>query len=138
VINNTTKIVEVKKSESTYQAGVCNIGHAERERRKTIGLMGAILAVGWPFLCYVFVLPVLLKLLTFFPTFFGILGIWQYRKQYCAFYGLTGKYNLGDLGQDSVVSDKKQIEKDKEKSLEMIVFSLFVSVLYTLLIILFL
>ena len=136
VVNNTTKLVEIK-TIANYQAGACNIGQEERERRKTFGLMGAILAVGWPFICYVFVLPITLKLLVFFPTFFGILGLWQYRKQYCAFYGLTGKYNFGVLGQTVAVVEAKQREIDKKKSLKMLGISLGVSFVYTLLIVLF-
>ena len=131
-IDDATKLADVQTNDK-YQAGICNIGHEERERRKTYGLMGAILATGWPFICYIFVFPLGFKLLVFFPAFAAVIGLWQYRKQYCAFYGITGKNNFGKLGEAINIENIKQREIDKQKSIRMILISFAITFVYTLL-----
>jgi len=132
VVNNTTRLVEVS-TEQKYLPGSCNIGIEERERTKTFGLMGAILSAGYPFIGYIFVLPVVLKLLVFFPVFIGIFCLWQYRKQFSAYFGLLGKYNFGNIGQSVNVEDQKFKDIDKKQSLRMIEITAVASLVYTIL-----
>jgi len=135
-INTVTRSVELKTPQQEYQAGVCNIGGAEREKRRILALFGGMFAFSWPFLGFVFIFPIGLKLLVFIPAFIGVLSLMQYRSQFCAYFGLINRYRFND-SQDSLrVIDQRDQELDKNRSLRMIAISLGISLVYTLLVLL--
>jgi len=134
-INTVTRSVELKTQYQDYQAGVCNIGGAEREKRRVLALFGGMFGFAWPFLGFVFAFSVGLKLLVFIPAFIGILNLMQYRQQFCAYYGLINQYRFIDSQDALRVMDQRDQEIDKNKSLKMIVISFGISLVYTLLVV---
>ena len=133
-INTLTRSVELKTQHQDYQAGVCNIGGAEREKRRVLALFGGMFAFAWPFLGFVLVFPLGLKLLVFIPAFIGVLDLLQYRQQFCAYFGLINRYRFVDSQEALRVMDQRDQEIDKNKSIKMIGISLGVSFVYTLLV----
>lgn len=132
-INTATRAVELKTQSQTYQAGVCNIGNSEREKRRTLAIFGGMFAFAWPFLGFVFVFPMLVQILVFFPTFIGVLNLLQYRQQFCAYYGLTNQYKFTETGNPLKVIDQRDKSLDQDKSINIIAISLGVSFAYTIL-----
>jgi hypothetical protein len=136
LINKATLAVQLKTENQTYQPGVCNIGPAQREKRRVLAIFGGMFGFSWPFLGYVFVFPIWLQILVFFPAFIGVLSFLQYRDQFCAYYALTNKYNFSDTQKPYNVVDKKEQNINQDKALNMIIKSLAISFGYTLLAIL--
>jgi hypothetical protein len=119
--------------EDVYQPGVCNIGPAEREKRKWAGIRGVLIAVGLTFLGYVWALPSLLKLLVFFPAIIGAVGLLQYYFKFCAYFGMSSIFNFHELGKKESVLDLKARELDRMQALKILGLSFLAASLYTLL-----
>ncbi len=137
LINTATQAVELKSKYQDYQAGVCNIGAGEREKRRELAIFGGMFASAWPFLGFVFVFPIGFKLLVLIPAFIGMLNLLQYRQQFCAYFGLTNQYKFSDTLRPYKVMHEDDRAIDQDKSLKMIAISLAVSFVYTLLVIIF-
>ena len=103
---------------SEYQAGACNIGGIERDRRRRMGYavlvvtvlyVGAVLWLG---------LPETYLLGTFVFLYGGVLGLLQARTRFCAAYGLTGRYGF-DEGEGTVDDADARLQ-DRMRALRLV------------------
>lgn len=104
----------------TYEPGECNIGPAERRKRRYAGyvgfLAGAVVVVAVPLLG---VDPIWL-LASAAPFYGGFLGVLQARASFCAGFGLAGVYDVSDDGTDQIeVPDAAARRADRTRSLFM-------------------
>jgi len=136
IINKATIAVTSVEKGNQYIPGECNIGLAEREKRRVSALMGGMFAFSWPFLCYVFALPVFYKIFVIIPAIIGLVSLFDYRQQFSAYFGLTNQYDFSPNGARTKVLDKVSQEKDQNKAFNTVIISLGVSFAYTLLVIL--
>jgi hypothetical protein len=122
--------------QNKYQAGVCNIGAAEREKRKWAGIQGVLIALGITFLGYVWAIPDIVKLIVFFPAFIGAVGLLQYFFKFCAYFGLNSVYNFNEIGKRESVADANARELDRISALKLLAYAFLAAAVYTLLTIL--
>lgn len=102
----------------TYEPGECNIGPAERRKRRYAGyvgfLAGAAVVVAVPLL----ELDPIWLLASAAPFYGGFLGILQARESFCAGFGLAGVYDVSDDGTDRIeVPDAAARRADRTRSL---------------------
>jgi hypothetical protein len=81
---------------SQYIPGVCNIGPAETNARRRIGLVGTVITVLAWILLLVLHAPTPLRLLLFLPAAAGATGLIQAKMHFCAGFGVQGLFNFGD------------------------------------------
>jgi len=96
-----------------YTPGQCNIGGAERRRRRLVGVAGyvatAIAAAAVAFLD----LPPAAMLVTMVPLFGGAVGHLQARRSFCAGFARAGIYDVSGGGDDRrAVDDEAAREAD--------------------------
>lgn len=104
----------------TYEPGECNIGPAERRKRRYAGYVGflaaAVVVVAVPLL----ELDPIWLLASAAPFYGGFLGILQARASFCAGFGLAGVYDVSDDGTDRIeVPDAAARRADRTRSLVM-------------------
>lgn len=116
-----------------YQPGSCNIGGPEIRRRKISAIIGAIFSIAF----YIFVLsihaPKGVRALIFFPLVLATIGWYQSRRKFCLAYGLSGVFNIGNLGEVSRVQDPAQRSADRAQALKMLAQATVVAVMLALL-----
>lgn len=117
----------------SYKPGVCNIGPAEREQRKWVGVRGVLLALGLTFLGYVWSFPPLVKLLVFFPAMAGAVGLFQYYFKFCAYFGFFSIFNFGELGKKESVLEAAARSLDRAAAFKILGLSFLAASVYTLL-----
>ena len=116
-----------------YQPGLCNIGPAEITRRKSIGLGGALFAVGYSFVGAVLFFPLFFKLLVFIPAVIAATGFVQVYYHFCVAFGLSNVFNFGDhVDTTTNVLEKKARELDRRQAWKLIIISVGLAILYTL------
>jgi hypothetical protein len=113
-------------TNSTYIAGTCNIGPAERRARRMAGWAGLILtAFLWAIFAYADIASPW-YLVLFFPATLAASGFLQSVFHFCAAFGMKGVYNFGTkTGKTTSVEQEEALKKDRRKS----VWILFLSVL---------
>lgn len=100
-----------------YEPGQCNIGPAERARRRYVGYLGFLAGV-----LVVIAVPLLeldsrWLLASMAPFYGGFLGVLQSRARFCAGFGLAGVYDGTETGGDRVeVADADDRRADRRKS----------------------
>lgn len=93
---------------ASYQPGVCNIGPAERRRRRRDGWLGAVLTVLALIGFVVFRVPDPWRLLVFAPAVLGAVGFLQSAFHFCVGFAALGRYNMGlALGSQESVADRE-------------------------------
>lgn len=103
---------------ATYEPGECNIGPAERSKRRYAGyvgfLAGAVVVVAVPLL----ELDPIWLLASAAPFYGGFLGLLQARADFCAGFGLAGIYDVSESGEERVdVPDAAARRADRKRSL---------------------
>ena len=102
----------------TYEPGECNIGPAERRKRRLAGYVG--FGVGVVVVAAVLLLgfdPIWL-LASAAPFYGGFLGFLQARASFCAGFGLAGVYDVSEEGSDRIeVPDAAARRADRTRSL---------------------
>lgn len=102
---------------ASYQPGVCNIGPAERQRRRRDGWIGAVLTVLALVGFVVFSVPDPWRLLVFAPAVLGAVGFLQSAFHFCVGFAALGRYNMGvALGTEESVADREMRMKDLRKA----------------------
>jgi len=116
-----------------YVPGVCNIGPAERKKRRMTGYLGTmLLIILWVTLLILGGLQIY-KLLLFFPAFMSALGFIQDRLHFCAGFGVLGVYNFGsDSSKKLNVEQTEMLKKDKVQAWKIIGYSFFTAAIVTL------
>jgi hypothetical protein len=120
-----------------YIPGVCNIGPAERAKRRQSGYVGLLAAVillvtlvaigaarGW-------------RLFLIIPLFAAALGFLQDWFHFCIGFGLKGLYNvINSVGTTDSVSQAEYRAKDKKKAISILWTSLAISVIIAVVLVL--
>lgn len=107
-----------------YIPGVCNIGPAERQMRRTIGWLGVLISI---------ILTVVLlaagtdrgwRLLVWFPATVAAVGFLQSAWHFCAKFGFGGVFNVGaTVGKTDTVEQAEFRRKDVRTAMLILVFS---------------
>lgn len=100
-----------------YQAGVCNIGPAEIQRRRMTGHVGLVAAVAVLVALVIIGAPAIARLLVFIPAAVSASGYLQARLRFCANYGWRGIFNTGKIGDDGQVVDPAARAADRRLAL---------------------
>ena len=120
-------------SEIKYTAGTCNIGEAEINQRRRIGLLGlgltSVSIIIYLGLVYLIGLDILFGALVFLPAEMSAVGLLQARNKFCAAYGLTKQQNVSSsLGLTLKIEDISNQKKDRNKALKIVFQSTIISI----------
>jgi hypothetical protein len=107
-------------TESSYQAGTCNIGPGEINRRRTVAIIGIALSLISVVSFVTTGAPRGARLAVFFPLMLASIGWVQSRRKFCLAYGFMGTFNFGKLGQISKVSDPQSRSADRKTALSIL------------------
>jgi hypothetical protein len=83
-----------------YEAGACNIGHAEQRQRYLTGVASFAAAALLVVAVATVDAPRTWLLATVAPLFGGFLGILQARANFCAGFALAGVYDVSESGEN--------------------------------------
>ncbi|MFB6075291.1 MAG: hypothetical protein ABEJ89_09780 [Haloarculaceae archaeon] len=104
-----------------YQPGVCNIGTAERRKRRRVGYAGFAVAVAYVGVVVVAGLPDTALLATVAPLFAGFLGALQDRLRFCAGFAALARYDLSETGGDvHRVTDADAVRRDRRRAVQIV------------------
>lgn len=118
-----TQPASAKRSE--YIPGVCNIGGAERARRRRSGIAGTVLALALLIFLLAIDAPPAWRLLLVLPVAAAASGFLQDAMHFCAAFGLKGIYNvINSAGITEDVELEKFRRKDRAKALQIAGLSL--------------
>ena len=120
-------------SEIKYTAGTCNIGEAEINQRRRIGLLGlgltSVSIIIYLGLVYLIGLDILFGALVFLPAEMSAVGLLQARNKFCAAYGFTKQQNVSSsLGLTLKIEDISNQKKDRNKALKIVFQSTIISI----------
>ncbi|MFW9915903.1 MAG: hypothetical protein ACFFGZ_09875 [Candidatus Thorarchaeota archaeon] len=116
-------------SDISYQAGICNIGTPEINRRRRLGWLGLLLTV----LGFISILggvafydiPPVIGFLVGLPAFMAAIGFLQAQQKFCVAYGLTHVQNVSlQLGAITAIRDADNRKKDRNKAIRMILLAI--------------
>jgi hypothetical protein len=118
----------------SYIPGVCNIGPAERRRRRMGGISGAIATlIIFAGLIYVDA-PIWWRLILIIPASGAATGFLQDALHFCAGFGMKGIYNV--INSAGVVDNVDLEEfrlKDKRKAQNIVIWSGLIGIAFALL-----
>ncbi len=114
-------------SKSYYVPGVCNIGAKEIAFRKYLGISSLFLTLIIWGLIVLFNLNDWVYFLLFFPSAGAALSLIQAYSHFCVNFGMRGLFNFSnELKKTETISEREFREKDKSKSIKIILISLFI------------
>jgi hypothetical protein len=108
----------VDTAAEEYRAGVCNIGPEEIRRRRQIGFIALIGAVGLAAILLAVDAPTWMRLAVALPVAGAIEGFLQAHLRFCAGYGMAGMQNMGAIGDEVTVEDAQARAADRRKALQ--------------------
>ncbi len=116
--------------QDTYIPGVCNIGGSQRRVRLIFGVIALIFTAlsTTAYVLYPFT-KILIAILIF--SIGATLAFLQYYNSFCVHYGITGKYHLDNMNSP-IDTPNTGIKDDRIKSLNIIILSILITILYTL------
>jgi uncharacterized membrane protein len=124
-----TKTSKIKPSTTAlkYIPGVCNIGPAERAKRRQGGIIALIISIVLLVLLITISAPKDWRLVLILPLSAAATGFLQDAFHFCAGFGMKGLYNvLNSQGiTDNVISEEFR-KKDRNKALNIIGLSFFI------------
>lgn len=130
-MNNELAIKALRQAtHQEYIPGVCNIGAAERARRRLNGVISSLIAI--ILLAYLLIVdaPVAWRLLLIVPIAGAASGFLQDAMHFCAGFGLKGIYNvINSAGVTDNVDLEEFRKKDQRKALQIAGYSLAIGVL---------
>lgn len=101
-----------------YEPGVCNIGPAERSKRRYVGYLGFLAGMLVVIAVPLARLQPLWLLASAAPFYAGFLGVLQARSGFCAGFGLAGVYDVTEAGEERIdVNDPDARKADRRKAL---------------------
>ncbi len=113
---------------TTYVPGVCNIGPAERRKRRRLGWGGLVVVLVALVAFPLFGTPDVLRLLIAVPAAAGANGFLQSAMHFCVGFAMRGLYNLGTtLGTEESVMDASQRRADQKKGAQIMLYSLLIA-----------
>lgn len=104
-------------ASTVYQPGVCNIGPAEIRRRRSMGWIGAAVAVVFLVLAFALGWAAPWRLLVFLPVVLAAQGFLQAGLHFCVGFATRGLYNFGSLGTEDSVMEAEFHRKDLRKAM---------------------
>lgn len=120
--------------DQDYVPGVCNIGVAERNRRKQLGWIGIILTFAglliFDFLVINHDLHPFFGFILVLPAFLAAIGMLQSQQQFCVAFGLTNVYNFKPtIGPKVLIENKDARNTDRKIAIKMIIQSIILSLI---------
>ena len=117
-----------------YIPGQCNIGKYEARKRLNSCIFGIILAAGFSFFFYIFMIDKFIVFIILFGSMFaGVLGFLQYYNKFCVYFGFLQVFNFENITKLTKVLNLSDIEKDKQKALKLILISSIIALVYAVL-----
>jgi hypothetical protein len=107
-----------------YIPGVCNIGKNEIRKRKYGGWTGLIITIILYSVLAYLELPRVWRFLVFVPATMAAVGFLQARMHFCAYFGLSGLFNMG-AGRADTVEQAEFRAMDRKKAWSIILYSMF-------------
>ena len=112
-----------------YIPGVCNIGPAERAKRRRSGIMAAVTTVVLLAVLLVIDAPRAWRLLLILPASASASGFLQDAFHFCAGFGMKGLYNVvNSAGVTNDVASEEFRRLDRRKALKIIALSLAIGI----------
>ncbi|MBC7463783.1 MAG: hypothetical protein H7227_05950 [Actinobacteria bacterium] len=99
----------------------CNIGGPEVRRRKIAAIFSGVLSILTGILLLILDAPSEFRLVIFIPILLTVIGWFQTKRRFCLAYGMSGVFNLGELGNVESVVDPEQRRKDRSQVIKTIV-----------------
>lgn len=92
--NNVSQIKKLIYSSVGYTPGKCNIGKTEKMKRLATGLFSLLISAVLFTLMLAFSVPPIYRWLLVIPNIAGVLGILQYRTNFCVYNAITAQYAM--------------------------------------------
>lgn len=128
----TTSIPQPPIDPEGYVPGTCNIGPAERQQRRRVGIVGSVTAVVLFAVLFATHASKPWRLLLFLPVAGAASGFLQDRLHFCAGYGLRGVANvLAPVGETEDVTTAGFRKQDQRKAHQIIGFSVAIGAVVT-------
>jgi len=109
---------------TTYTPGVCNIGPAERRKRKAGGYLGLVVTIVALVGFVLLKVPDPWRILVALPAGLAANGFLQSALHFCVGFSMRGLYNMGPaLGAEENVMDAEMRRRDQRKGLTIIGYS---------------
>ncbi len=124
-------------TKDQYIPGVCNIGPAERRRRRMQGILALLVAAVW--LAFLLITHAAWgwRVLLILPIAGAATGFLQDYYHFCAGFGMKGIYNvINSAGITDNVEMEEYRLKDRRKAMQILYLSLGIGIILTGLIIL--
>ena len=121
---------------SNYQAGACNIGPSEINRRRQGALVGAVLFAITTILFVVTDASTSTRLVTFIPALLFAVGMIQSKRRFCVAYGFMGVFSFEKLGDTKKVTVNQDLKADKRFAVKLLLQSVAIAIVLTALVIL--
>jgi hypothetical protein len=113
-----------------YVPGVCNIGPAERAKRRQSGIIAALIAIVLLVVLIAIGAPRGWRLLLILPASAAASGFLQDRLHFCAGFGMKGLYNvINSAGITNNVTSEEFRRKDKRRAKQILGLSLLIGVI---------
>jgi Na+/melibiose symporter-like transporter len=123
-----------KKPSQDYIPGVCNIGPAERRKRRMGGFLGTLATLIILLVLLMINAPILWRLVLIIPASGAATGFLQDALHFCAGFGMKGVFNvINSAGITDNVDLEEFRQKDKRKALQITVWSGLIGVAFALL-----
>ena len=120
-----------------YIPGVCNIGPAERRKRRMSGIIGLVFSVVLAVVFFLLDLAWPWYLILILPLTGSASGFLQDAMHFCAGFGMQGLYNvINSAGITDNVELEEYRQKDRRKALQILGLSLAIGIVVTGLVIL--
>jgi hypothetical protein len=123
-----------KKKSQEYIPGVCNIGPAERYKRRMGGYAGTLATLLILMGLLLINAPVLWRLVLIIPAAGAATGFLQDALHFCAGFGMKGIFNVVN---SAGITDNVDLEefrlKDKQKAQQIVVWSGLIGVAFAIL-----
>jgi hypothetical protein len=114
-----------KSVDNKYIPGVCNIGPAERAKRRQTGYIGLLASLVLLVTLIAIGAPRGWRLLLIIPLSAAALGFLQDWFHFCIGFGLKGLYNvINSAGTTDSISQAEYRAKDKKKAISILWLSL--------------
>ncbi|MBH2007848.1 hypothetical protein I8H83_04540 [Candidatus Saccharibacteria bacterium] len=119
---------------TTYIPGVCNIGPAEIRMRRMTGYIGLAITLVLFVIFYLVPIDAPWRLLVFIPATLAATGFLQAYLHFCAKFGMSGLFNVGDDMKEQHTVDQIEFrKKDQQKAITIIAGSAAIGVAVALL-----
>lgn len=115
-----------------YIPGICNIGPAERRRRRIGGFLGAVVAVVGAVLLIISSIDWYWRLSLVVPATGAAIGLLQDAMHFCVGFGMRGIFNVrNSVGKTDSVDQAEYRRKDRAKARHIMGYSLVIGLLFT-------